>query len=160
MTNNLTPINQIIHGDCVEVMDNQMPPDCVDLVVTSPPYDNLRDYKGYKFDYEAVAKALYRVVKPGGIVVWIVGDAVIKGGETGTSFRQALKFQEIGFTIHDTMIYEKNTSSFPARRKGNRNTQIFEYMFIFSKGTPKTANLICDKENKWVGYTNWGKKSD
>ena len=158
--NIVVPSNQIIHGDCVEVMDNQMPPDCVDLVITSPPYDDLRTYGGYKFDYAETARALYRVMKPGGVVIWVVGDGVKKGGETGSSFRHALKFQEIGFLIHDTMIYEKNTTSFPARRDGNRYSQMFEFMFCFSKGKPKTANLICDKENKWAGHTNWGVKTD
>jgi len=157
MTNLKT--NQIIHGDCVDVMAN-MPDDCVDLVVTSPPYDNLRDYKGYKFDVEKIIAGLYKVMKPGGVVVWVVGDAVQKGSETGTSFKQALAFMKGGFNLHDTMIFEKNTSSFPARRNGSRYTQIFEYMFVFSKGKPKTANLICDKENKWAGHTNWGEKTD
>jgi site-specific DNA-methyltransferase (adenine-specific) len=122
--------------------------------------NSLRDYKGYKFDYAEAIKALYRVIKPGGMVVWVVGDAVVKGQETGTSFRHALKFQEVGFLLHDTMIYEKNTTSFPARRTGNRYSQMWEYMFVFSKGKPKTSNLICDKENKWAGHTNWGVKTD
>lgn len=158
--NTKAPSKKIIHGDCVDILNKQFPEDCIDLVVTSPPYDNLRSYNGFIFDYEEIAKALYRVMKPGGVVVWVVGDAVVKGGETGTSFKQALKFQEVGFLIHDTMIYEKNTSSFPARKTGSRYTQIFEYMFVFSKGTPKTHNLICDKPNKWAGYTNWGEKTD
>lgn len=92
--------------------------------------------------------------------MWVVGDATRNKQETGTSFKQALRFKEIGFLLHDTMIYEKNTSSFPARADGNRFTQIFEYMFVFSKNIPpKTANLICDKKNRWAGWTNWGKKS-
>jgi site-specific DNA-methyltransferase (adenine-specific) len=127
--------------------------------VTSPPYDDLRDYHGYRFDCAQVAQALYRVVKPGGVVVWVVADAVVGGGESGTSFRHALTFQETGFRIHDTMIYEKNTCAFPARRDGNRYSQTFEFMFVFSKGKPKTANLLCDKPNRWVGTTNWGKKT-
>ena len=94
------------------------------------------------------------------MIVWVVGDATIKGSESGTSFRQALYFKdECGLNLHDTMIFEKNTSSFPARRKGNRYTQIFEYMFVFSKGKPKSPNLICDKKNKWAGWVNWGKKT-
>ena len=134
----------------------------VDLTVTSPPYDNIRDYKGYCFeeqDFKEIVKQLYRVTKKGGIVVWVVGDATMKGSETGTSFRQALGFMEGGFKLHDTMIYEKNTSSFPAQRKGKRYTQIFEYMFVFCKGKIKTGNLICDKANKWAGHTNWGKNT-
>lgn len=152
--------SKIICGECCDVMDNQFPADCVDLVVTSPPYDNLRSYNGYTFDYNTIIKSLYRVVKPGGVVVWVVGDQVKSGSESGTSFKQALAFVAAGFNLHDTMIFEKNCSSFPAKKKGNRYTQIFEYMFIFSRGKPKTTNLICDKENKWVGYINFGQKTD
>lgn len=151
----------LIHGDCIKEMA-KMPENSVDLVVTSPPYDNLRNYTGesqWNLEvFKNVAKELYRVVKDGGVVVWVVGDATIKGSETGSSFRQALHFMDLGFRLHDTMIYEKNTSSFPARNTGNRYTQIFEYMFVFSKGSPK-AKLICDKENKWAGHTNWGKNT-
>jgi site-specific DNA-methyltransferase (adenine-specific) len=152
-------LNKWYNIDCVEGMRQYIPDNSIDLTVTSPPYDDLRNYKGYSFDFESVAKELYRVTKQGGIVIWVVGDAVHKGSETGTSFRQALYFKEIGFNLHDTMIYEKNTSSFPARRNGNRYTQIFEYMFVFSKGKPKTANLICDKPNRWAGHSNWGKNT-
>lgn len=126
----------------------------------SPPYDDLRAYHGYDFDCRRIAKALFRVIKPGGVVVWVVADAVVDGSETGTSFRHALIFQSAGFHIHDTMIYEKNTCSFPAKRDGNRYSQTFEFMFVFSKGRPKTANLLCDKPNKWAGTTNWGKNTD
>ena len=132
--------------------------------VNSPPYDNLRTYQGtcnWNFDiFKPIAEELYRVTKPGGIVVWIVGDAVINGGETGSSFKQALYFQEIGFKIHDTMIYEKNSSSFPAKLTSKRYTQIFEYMFVFVKGKIRNdITLIADKRNKWAGWTNWGQKS-
>ncbi len=130
----------------------------IDLTVTSPPYDNLREYKGYSFSFEETAKELYRVTKKGGIVVWIVGDATIDGSETGTSFKQALFFKDIGFKIHDTMIYSK-TPSFPASIHDNRYSQSFEYMFIFSKGIPKTANLLKDRKNKWGGNQSWGKAS-
>jgi len=158
----IIPQNKILLGDCVEVLDKQFPVECVDLVVTSPPYDNLRDYKGNTnaFDHKAVIKSICRVMKQGGIVVWVVGDAVIDGSETGTSFKHAAAFMDEGMRLHDTMIYEKNTSSFPARKDGNRYTQIFEYMFVFSKGKPKTSNLICDKKNAWAGHTNWGEKTD
>ena len=145
-------------GDCKTVLATY-PDECIDLTVTSPPYDDLRDYKGYTLSIQEVISQLFRVTKKGGIVVWIVGDATVKGSETGTSFRQALQFMEAGFRLHDTMIYEKNTSSFPARRTGNRYTQIFEYMFVFSKGAPKSATLLCDKPNKWAGWTNWGKNT-
>lgn len=155
---------KLYNGDCLEVMDKLIEEGLqVDLTVTSPPYDDLRNYKGtliWNFDvFKQVADKLYKMTKDGGIVVWVVGDRVKNGSETGTSFEQALYFKEIGFNLHDTMIYEKNTSSFPARRNGNRYTQIFEYMFVFSKGKPKTTNLICDKPNKWAGHTNWGKNT-
>ncbi len=130
-------LNKIHCGSCVDVM-KQLPDDSIDLTVTSPPYDNLRTYKGYVFDFEGIAKQLLRVTKLGGVVVWVVGDATIKGSETGTSFRQALYFKEIGFNLHDTMIYEK-TSPYPANV---RYQQDFEYMFVFSKGKPNTFNPI------------------
>ena len=151
-------INKNYNMDCLEGM-KLLDDDCIDLVVTSPPYDELRKYNGYSFDFEDIVTELYRVMKPGGIIVWVVGDQTKDGSETGTSFRQALGFIDSGFKLHDTMIYEKNTSSFPARRNGKRYTQIFEYMFVFSKGKPKTGNLICDKPNKWAGHTNWGKNT-
>lgn len=112
----------------------ELPEGCIDLTVTSPPYDNLRDYKGYSFDFEPIARELYRITKPGGVVVWVVGDATIKGSETGTSFKQALYFKEIGFNLHDTMIYDKGGSPFP---ESIRYYNVFEYMFVFSKGKPK-----------------------
>lgn len=130
-----------------------------DMVITSPPYDGIRKYNGFVFDIDTLTTELYRTTKNGGVVVWVVNDQVVKGSETGTSFRQVLKFMEAGFLLHDTMIYEKNSSSYPASSKSNRYTQIFEYMFVFSKGKPKTVNLICDKPNKWAGHTNWGKNT-
>jgi len=121
--------------------------------------EKLKENNGYSFPFEQIADELYRVTKKGGVIVWVVGDAVVKGSESGSSFRQALYFMEKGFKLHDTMLYEKNGSSFPARRDGNRYSQIFEYMFVFSKEEkPKTANLICDKKNKWSGWTTFGKK--
>jgi DNA modification methylase len=151
-------INQIICGECTQVIKT-MPAECIDLVISSPPYDGLRKYDGYDFDYRSIIESLWYVIKPGGVVVWVVGDATINGSETGTSYRQALAFKEVGFKIHDSMIYEKNSSSFPARRESNRYTQIFEFMFVFSKGKPKTANLICDKRNRWAGSRNWGENT-
>jgi len=134
----------------------------IDLCVTSPPYDDLRSYNdssSWNFDtFKVVAEQLYRVMKVGGVVVWVVGDATVKGSETGSSFRQCIHFMDLGFILHDTMIYEKNGSPFPARRDGNRYSQVFEYMFVLSKKTkPKTANLLCDKPNRWAGYTHFGK---
>jgi site-specific DNA-methyltransferase (adenine-specific) len=133
-------LNQIICGDNVEVM-RQMPDNCIDLTVTSPPYDNLRTYNGFSFNFEEVAKELYRITKDGGVVVWVVGDATINGSETGTSFRQALYFKEIGFNLHDTMIYAKR-NPMPITPKAIVYRPCFEYMFVFSKGKPKTFNPL------------------
>lgn len=127
-------LDTIITGDSAEVLQS-FPDACIDLTVTSPPYDNLRTYNGFTFDFETIARELYRVTKKGGVVVWVVGDATIKGSETLTSFRQALYFQSIGFNVHDTMIYRKQGGNFTPR---NRYYQVFEYMFVFTKGTLKT----------------------
>lgn len=127
----------------------------IDLTITSPPYDNLRTYNGYSFDFENIAKELYRITKDGGVVVWVVGDATIKGSETGTSFKQALYFKEIGFNIHDTMIWNKGGFSAVGALK-SRYAPVFEYMFIFTKGKLKTFNPIKDKPNKWAGTKNHG----
>src|SRR3990172_5240777 len=99
-------LNSIVCGDNVATM-KQMPDGCVDLTVTSPPYVDLRTYGGHGWNFEEVAKELFRVTKQGGVVVWVVADATIDGSETGTSFKQALFFMEIGFRLHDTMIYKK-----------------------------------------------------
>lgn len=132
-------LNKITSGDCIEIMKS-FKDECIDLVVTSPPYDNLRNYNGYSFNFEGVVKQLFRVMKQGGVVVWIIGDATIKGSETGTSFKQALFFKEIGFNLHDTMIFKKRNPIPQIYRK--RYNNIFEYMFIFSKGEVKTHNPI------------------
>ena len=149
-------MNQIHTENCLETM-SRMQDESIDLVVTSPPYDDLRSYNGYSFDFESVAKSLYRVIKKGGVIVWVVGDQTQNGSESGSSFKQALSFMEIGLNLHDTMIYEKNSSTYPAQKSGNRYSQIFEYMFIFSKGKPK-ATLICDKPNKWAGHKDFSGK--
>jgi DNA modification methylase len=154
-------IDKIICGNCKDIL-LKIPNDSIDLTITSPPYDNIRDYNGFDFNdntFIEIVKQLFRVSKKGGIVVWIVGDSVIKGSESGTSFKQALRFIEEGFNLHDTMIFEKNTSSFPAKKDSKRYTQIFEYMFVFCKGKIKTGNLICDKPNKYAGSSNWGKNT-
>lgn len=137
-------MNKIIQGDCLEVMKT-LENNSIDLTVTSPPYDNLRTYNGYTFDFEGIAKELYRVTKQGGVVVWVVGDATIKGSETGTSFKQALYFKEIGFNLHDTMIWNKGCFSAVGALQ-NRYAPVFEYMFVFSKGYPKTFNPIKDRK--------------
>jgi len=134
---------QLIHGDCLEEM-KKLEESSVDLTVTSPPYDNLRTYNGNNDQWsEQVWKdciqELYRVTKEGGVVVWVVGDATIKGSETGTSFKQALWAMECGFRLHDTMIYQKQ---FYVPLTHNRYEQSWEYMFVFSKGKPKTFNPI------------------
>lgn len=130
-------INKIHNIDCVEGM-RKLEPESIDLTVTSPPYDNLRKYNGFAWDFHETARELYRVTKQGGVVVWIVGDATNNGSETGTSFKQALFFKECGFRLHDTMIYEKHN---PVPNAGTRYQQSFEYMFVFSKGKPKTTNI-------------------
>ena len=135
----------------------KMPDNFIDLTVTSPPYDNLRKYKGYSFDFENIAKELFRVTKQGGVVVWVVGDATIKGSESGTSFRQALFFKEIGFNLHDTMIYQKK-SCYAHDPRNKRYKAMFEYMFIFSKGKPKTYNEIKDVPNIHAGKVLKGTK--
>ena len=136
----------IYHGDCREILP-QLPP--VDLVLTSPPYDNLRDYCGYSFDYTVISRMLYEKTVDGGVVVWVVGDATIDGSETGTSLRQALRFMEVGFNLHDTMIwYKTNAFNFGSNACYK---QSFEYMFIFSKGNIITPNLIKDVPTKMRG---------
>ena len=134
----------IVHGlftaNCVEFMQ-AMPAGCVDLTVTSPPYDSLRDYKGYEFDFEGIAKGLFRVIGEGGVVVWVVGDR-INGGRSLTSFRQGLYFQEIGFNMHDVMIYQKKNTPF---MRSNAYTNAYEFMFVLSKGKPKTFNPLKEK---------------
>ena len=140
-------INKIYNENCLDTM-SRMEDNFIDLTVTSPPYDNLRTYNGYSFDFESIAKELYRVTKEGGVVVWIVSDATIKGSETGTSFKQALFFKECGFNLHDTMIWFKDACRFPDTV---RYYDSFEYMFVLSKGKPKSINQIADKKNKWGG---------
>lgn len=152
-------LNKIYNEDCLEGMKS-IPDGSVDMTLTSPPYDNLRTYDNTlvwnKEVWENVIKELYRVTKDGGIVVWIVGDATIKGSETGTSFKQALYFKEVGFNLHDTMIYSKPNA--PLSHK--RYEQEFEYMFIFSKCKIITFNGIKDKINKHYGDKISGSKRD
>ena len=131
-----------------------MEAESVDLTVTSPPYDNLRTYNGYCFDFENIARELYRVTKQGGVVVWVVGDATIDGSETGTSFRQALFFMECGFKLYDTMLYMKAN---PIPQTQPRYEQMFEYMFCLSKGRPKTFNPIMEKCKRAGCLQQWGR---
>ena len=135
-------------GDCLEVMKT-IDKESIDFVITSPPYDDLRTYKGYSFKFEEIAKEIFRILKKGGVVVWVVNDATIKGSETGTSFKQALYFKEIGFNLHDTMIWFKpNGFNFGSNYCYK---QSFEYMFVLSKGKPKTINFIKDIPSKMAG---------
>jgi DNA modification methylase len=136
-------LNKLYNIDCMDGM-KLLDTKSIDLTVTSPPYDNLRTYKGFAWDFESIAKELHRVTKDGGVVVWVVSDATVNGSETGTSFKQALYFKEIGFNLHDTMIYQKSGITFP---ETSRYYPSFEYMFILSKGKPKTVNLISDRVN-------------
>lgn len=147
-------LNRVIHGDCSEIMQ-YMPSESVDLTVTSPPYDSLRTYNGYDFPFEKIARELFRVTKEGGVVVWVVADETIKGSESGTSFKQALFFKEIGFNLHDTMIWEKQTFTATGALK-TRYGQVFEYMFVLSKGKPKTFNPIKDRKNISAGKKKHG----
>ena len=149
-------INEVINGDCSKVMA-KFPKESIDLIVTSPPYDNLREYNGYSFDFESVADQLYRVTKKGGVVVWVVGDSSIDGSESGSSFKQALYFKEIGFNIHDTMIYQKHCMPTDPRI---RYFQRFEYMFVFSKGKPASYNPIADVKSKERKYRIADRKGD
>lgn len=138
--------NTIYGEDCLHTM-KRMPNAMVDLVVTSPPYDDMRAYGGNGFNgFERIAAELYRVVKKGGVVVWVIGDQTKRGNESGTSFTHALYFKEIGFNLFDTMIYLKP----PRGAVGNNKTywQTFEYMFVLSRGMPKTINLLKDRQNK------------
>ena len=143
------PINQIICGDNVETLRG-FPGDCIDLTVTSPPYDNLRTYGGHSWDFEGVAQQLWRVTKPGGVVVWVVNDATVDGSETGTSFRQALHFMDIGFRLHDTMIWDKGGFS-AVGSCAVRYGPVFEYMFVLAKNSPATFNALKDRKNIQVG---------
>ena len=137
---------KLLQGDCLELMKS-IPNNKIDLTVTSPPYDNLRTYNGNANDwnfikFQDIAKQLYRITVDGGIVVWVVGDKTENGSETLSSFKQALYFKEVGFNIHDTMIYAKNN---PMPTTGKRYGQQFEYMFVLSKGTPRVFNPIMEK---------------
>jgi len=144
--------NTIIQGDCIDIMKT-IPDNNIDLTVTSPPYDNLRDYNGYTFDFEGIAKELFRVTKDGGVVVWVVADQTSKFCESLSSFKQAIYFvEECGFNLLDTMIYHKSNYA-PAYPTLRRYANTFEYMFVFSKGKPSTFNPI-QQEKVLKNYKN------
>lgn len=150
--------NKIITGNSIEVLKD-IPDKTFDATITSPPYDDLRTYTKLKSEwnmrtFEKIANELFRVTTDGGVLVWVVGDAIVNGGKTLTSYKQALYFQSIGFTMYDTFIYEK-TGSGPPHKTRYFNT--FEYIFVLCKGRkPKTINLLRDKPNKWAGHTTYG----
>ncbi|MBM3712641.1 MAG: site-specific DNA-methyltransferase [Actinobacteria bacterium] len=127
-------------GDCLEVMKNIEP---VDMILTSPPYDDLRSYQGFKFDFKNIANEIFKVLKNDGILIWVTGDQTVDGSETATSFKQAIYFKDLGFKLHDTMIYLKD----PRYPDSVRYSQAFEYMFVFTKTGPKTFNPIQKKNN-------------
>jgi site-specific DNA-methyltransferase (adenine-specific) len=133
--------NKIYHSDCIFLM-RSMADKSVDLTVTSPPYDDLRNYQGYYFDYETIVKELFRVTKNGGVVVWVVGDKIKNGNRSLTSFKHALFFQECGFNVHDIMIYKKKNTPF---MRSNAYTNCYEFMFVFSKGKPNTFNPMKER---------------
>tara|TARA_R110000796_G_scaffold169744_1_gene286569 strand:- start:59 stop:814 length:756 start_codon:yes stop_codon:yes gene_type:complete len=147
-------MNDLICGDNIEILKG-LESNSIDLTVTSPPYDGLRDYNGYSFDFEGVADQLLRVTKEGGVIVWVVNDSTIDGSESGTSFKQALHFKEIGLRLHDTMIWNKGNFTDTGSLKV-RYGNVFEYMFILSKGKPKTFNPIKDRKNKHAGTFQHG----
>lgn len=159
-------INKVLCGNSPDIMKG-INNNVVDLTVTSPPYGTLRSYDGavdntkynqyFSFPLVDIATELFRITKDGGIVVWIVNDQVINGGESGDSFRQVLKFMEIGFKLYDTMIYHKNGSAY---HEAGRYDQVFEYMFVLLKGKrPNNVNIIKDKVNKWAGSKTFGTPS-
>ena len=140
MIKNKKIISGIYCANAIDYM-SKMSPSCIDLTVTSPPYDNLRNYNGYDFDFNKLAKGLFRIMKKGGVVVWVVSDK-INGGRTLTSFEQGLYFKKIGFSMHDLMIYKKKNTPF---MRSNAYTNCYEFMFILSKGTPKTFHPLTQK---------------
>lgn len=153
---NIEDIKNTIINSTSERVLKRFPEKCIDIVVTSPPYDDLRDYTGKTgWDYEVfkkIAKQLFRVMKDGGVIVWVVGDKTLSGSKSLTSFKQALYFQRLGFSMYDVIIYEKAGSGPP---HPNRYFNAFEYMFILSKGKPKSVNILHDKPNKWAGVSTY-----
>jgi len=154
-------INKVFNEDSLVTL-GRIPDRFVDMVLTSPPYDGIRQYDGNnKFEFEKVAVELTRVLKDGGVLVWVIGDETKNGSESGTGYRQAIYFLDYcNLKLHDSMVYLKNTTTYPAKPNGNRYSQNFEMMYVFSKGKIRTANLICDKPNRWYGTTNFGQKTD
>lgn len=134
---------QIYNINCLDYLKS-LPENSIKFTLTSPPYDNIRDYNGFDFDFEGIAAELWRTTEVGGVIAWNVADATINGSETGTSMRQALYFMSLGFKLHDTMIYAKN-NPVPSSTTSKRYHQAWEYIFILSKDTPSTFNPITVK---------------
>ena len=157
----------LFNGDAEEVL-GKFPDNCIDMSIQSPPYDNLRNYSNtneqWNFEkFKSIARQLYRVMKDGSVTVWIVNDATIDGGRTLTTFRQAIYFQEIGFKVHDVMIWQKPNAAHPSPRNGKRYSGIYEYMLILVKGKKirQDITLIADKKNKYFNKGgSWGKLTD
>lgn len=141
-------VNRVFNEDCLQTMSN-MEENIVDLVVTSPPYEDLRDYEGFSFDFENTALLLYKILKPGGTVAWVINDKVKDSDRSAESFRQCLFFKHIGFNFHDVIIWNKRSSNFKPRSNAYNN--IFEFIFILTKGKQKTFNPLCDKKNRYGG---------
>lgn len=146
---------EILVGDCVERL-RELPAESVHCVVTSPPYDGLRVYGGHSWDFAALVPELVRVLVPGGVIVWIVADEQVKGGESGSSMRQALTFMDAGLLLHDTMIWQKPNFSHPSR---NRYHQVWEFMFVLSKGRPRVFNGLRDRKNLYAGGGTLGRNT-
>lgn len=134
--------NNFFCGNCVNILQDKIADETIDMILTSPPYDNLRNYNGYEFEFEKIANELARVIKKGGVIVWVVGDKIKNGNKSLTSFKQALYFQNLGLNAHDVMIYAKKNTPF---MRSNAYTNAYEFMFIFSKGSPKTFNPLKEK---------------
>lgn len=134
---------------------SRYPDNHFDLIITSPPYDGLRNYESVI--NEKIFSELYRVTKNGGFICWNVFDEK-KEGYSGNSMKQALRFMDVGFNLHQYLIYEKNSVAFNAKKDGNLYTNIFEFVFVFCKGKPKNVNLIIDKKNKYAGESSYDGK--
>jgi DNA modification methylase len=137
-------------SDCLEVM-KKLPDECVNLTITSPPYDNMRDYNGYSFPFEEIANELYRITTDGGVLVWNVFDQKTNGGYSLTSFKQVMYFVEkCGFKLDSNIIWDKGTFAAPNSKAYH---SVYEYVFILTKGKMKTFNPLLDRPNKHGGKT-------
>jgi site-specific DNA-methyltransferase (adenine-specific) len=146
-------LNKVLCGDSAKVL-SQLPDSCISLTLTSPPYDSLRTYQGFTFDFPTIAQELTRVTCPGGVIVWIVQDGTVNGSKTLTSFRQGLYFTEqCGLRMHDVMIRQKAGCNFPSKVRYWAN---WDFMFVLSKGKPRVVNLLADRPNKYAGQRTHG----